>query len=98
VFNEIYKTRNVTRAAENLGMAQSTVSIQLSKLREHFSDNLFSRTSKGMEPTPHAESVIVDVRAAIAALDNALAHRNIFDPKTEEREFKVCMTDISEVV
>ncbi|MFD2272119.1 LysR family transcriptional regulator [Undibacterium arcticum] len=36
VFDEIYKTRNVTRAADNLGMPQSTVSIALGKLRKTF--------------------------------------------------------------
>ena len=98
IFDEIYKTRSVTKASENLGMAQSTVSIGLNKLRIHFGDRLFSRTSKGMEPTPHAQNVISEVRAAIAALDNALSNRVVFNPKEEEREFKICMTDISEIV
>jgi DNA-binding transcriptional LysR family regulator len=98
VFDEIYKTRNVTRAADNLGLPQSTVSIALGKLRAHFGDRLFSRTAKGMEPTPHAQDVIADVRRAIEALADALAHRVGFDPATETREFRVCMTDISEIV
>ncbi|MFD2272118.1 hypothetical protein ACFS07_15615 [Undibacterium arcticum] len=51
-----------------------------------------------MEPTPHAQDVILDVRATIAALEHALSHRVIFDAKKETREFKICMTDISEVV
>ena len=98
VFDEIYKTRNVTRAADNLGLPQSTVSIALGKLRVHFGDRLFSRTAKGMEPTPHAQDVIADVRRAIEALGHALTHRDGFDPATEKREFRVCMTDISEIV
>ncbi|MEG0882254.1 MAG: LysR family transcriptional regulator, partial [Janthinobacterium sp.] len=40
IFDEIYKSRNVTRAAENLGLPQSTVSIGLGKLRTHFGDRL----------------------------------------------------------
>jgi DNA-binding transcriptional LysR family regulator len=98
VFDEIYRTRSVTRAADNLGLPQSTVSIALGKLRHHFGDRLFSRTAKGMEPTPHAQDVIVDVRRAIEALAHALTHRDDFDPATEMREFRVCMTDISEIV
>jgi DNA-binding transcriptional LysR family regulator len=98
VFDEIYKTRNVTRAAENLGLPQSTVSIALGKLRRHFGDRLFSRTAKGMEPTPHAQDVIADVRRALEALGHALTYRDCFDPATEAREFRVCMTDISEIV
>lgn len=98
VFDEIYKTRSVSRAADNLGLPQSTVSIALGKLRSHFGDRLFSRTAKGMEPTPHAQDAIVDVRRAIEALGNALTHRDDFDPAAATREFRICMTDISEIV
>src|SRR5881392_197169 len=97
VFDEMYKTRNVTRAAANLGLPQSSVSLALGKLREHFGDRLFSRTANGMEPTPRAENAIADVRMAIGALQQALAGQPVFDPGASEREFSICMTDISEV-
>lgn len=51
LFNEIYKTGSVSRVAERHGLAQGTASIALNKLRSHFGDKLFSRTSRGMEPT-----------------------------------------------
>jgi len=54
IFVEIYKTQSVSRAAERLGIAQSTASMALNKLRRHFGDKLFCRTSRGMEPTPKA--------------------------------------------
>lgn len=98
IFDEIYKTRNVTRAAEHLGLPQSTVSIGLGKLRSQFNDRLFSRTSNGMEPTPRAQLAIQDVRNCIAALQDALASQATFEPAQSQREFKICMTDISEVV
>jgi DNA-binding transcriptional LysR family regulator len=98
VFDAIDKTRHLSRAAENLGLPQSTVSIALGKLRRHFGDRLFTRSARGMVPTPYAEHVIVDVRAAIAAMEQALAHRPSFDPAREQREFRIGMTDISEVV
>jgi DNA-binding transcriptional LysR family regulator len=98
IFDEIYKARNVTRAADNLGLPQSTVSIALGKLRQHFGDRLFSRTTKGMEPTPRAQNAIADVRMSIAALQQALASQPVFEPGVSQREFRICMTDISEVV
>lgn len=98
IFDEIYKTKNVTRAADNLGLPQSTVSLGLGKLREHFNDRLFSRTAKGMEPTPRAGNAIEDVRRAIQALQHALADQPVFDPAGSTREFRICMTDISEIV
>jgi DNA-binding transcriptional LysR family regulator len=98
VFEEIYSSGSITRAAENLGMAQPTASIALARLRRHFGDPLFIRTPRGMEPTPHALEILADVRAATAALHSALRHKKEFAPQDSEREFKICMTDISEIV
>jgi DNA-binding transcriptional LysR family regulator len=98
IFDEIYKTGNVTRAAANLGLPQSTVSLGLGRLRSHFNDRLFSRTARGMVPTPRAQNAIGDVRRAMQALQHALADQPVFDPAGSTREFRVCMTDISEIV
>ena len=98
IFDEIYKTGNVTRAAANLGLPQSTVSLGLGRLRSHFNDRLFSRTARGMVPTPRAQNAIADVRRAMQALQHALADQPVFDPAGSAREFRVCMTDISEIV
>lgn len=98
IFDEVYKTRNVTRAAANLGLPQSTVSLGLSRLREQFNDRLFSRTARGMEPTPRAANAIADIRLALQAMQSALADEPVFDPAASQRVFTVCMTDISEIV
>jgi DNA-binding transcriptional LysR family regulator len=98
VFDEIFKTGNVTRAAHNLGLPQSSVSLALGKLRGHFNDQLFSRTAKGMVPTPRAQNAIGDVRRSIVALQHALADQPVFDPAASARQFRICMTDISEIV
>jgi DNA-binding transcriptional LysR family regulator len=98
IFDEIYKTGNVTRAAANLGLPQSSVSLGLGKLRSHFNDRLFSRTARGMVPTPRAQNAIGDVRRAMQSLQHALADQPVFDPAGSAREFRICMTDISEIV
>ena len=54
VFIEVYKTQSVSLAAQRLSMAQANASACLGKLRRHFGDPLFCRTSRGMEPTPYA--------------------------------------------
>ena len=98
VFDEIYKTRSVTAAALALGLGQPAVSIALSRLREHFGNPLFVRTSNGMEPTPFGEELVGPVRAALDALDLVLGHSQDFDPSLADRTFRICMTDISQLV
>jgi DNA-binding transcriptional LysR family regulator len=98
IFDEVYKTRHVSRAAERLDLAQATVSIALGKLRKKFNDPLFTRTARGMLPTPFADALIADVRSTLSAMDKALNRRLAFDPKSTTREFHIACTDISEVV
>ena len=98
VFDEIYKTRSVSAAAMALGLGQPAVSVALSKLRHHLGDPLFVRTSTGMEPTPFGEGLVQPVRAVLDALDQVMGHRNEFDPASSARTFRICMTDISQLV
>ena len=98
VFVEVYKTQNVSRAAERLGIAQASASVALNKLRHHFGDRLFARTSRGMEPTPYAHQIHADVLATIERLGRLAGAHATFDPATSERQFRIGMTDISEIV
>lgn len=95
VFDEVYKTRSVSRAGENLGIAQSSISIALARLRRHFGDPLFVRTSDGMLPTPHATSLVEPVRQALELLRGITRQRAVFDPARAQRTFRICMTDIT---
>ncbi|MBO9515838.1 MAG: LysR family transcriptional regulator [Variovorax sp.] len=98
VFDEVYKTGSVSKAAERLGIAQAAASTMLNKLRAHFDDRLFARTAQGMQPTPYAQRLCVHVREVLAQLEQARGSRIGFDPREARRSFRICMTDISEVV
>ena len=98
VFDAIYRTRSVTAAANALDLGQPAVSVALAKLRAHFGNPLFVRTSRGMEPTPFAESLVRPVRGVLDALDLVLGHENEFAPASSDRTFCLCMTDISQLV
>ena len=98
VFVEIYKTQSVSRAAERLGIAQASASIALGKLRHHFDDRLFSRTSQGMEPTPRARLVYPELLEVLLRLERARGSRAAFSPVEAQRRFRIGMTDISEIV
>jgi DNA-binding transcriptional LysR family regulator len=98
VFVEIYKTKSVSRAASQLGMEQASASIALNKLRQHFDDRLFVRTAEGMTPTPRAQGIYPELQEALARIEAARGAPAAFSPATAAREFRICMTDISEII
>lgn len=95
VFDEIYKTRSVSRAGENLEIAQTSVSLALARLRRQFNDPLFVRTGSGMMPTPHAVALAQPLRQALELLRVATQQQVVFDPSSSSRHFHIAMTDIS---
>ena len=53
----LLRERNVTKAADHLGLSQPALSNGLRRLRELFDDPLLIRTSQGMTPTERAEQL-----------------------------------------
>ena len=98
LFDDIYRTRSVTRTAENLGQSQPTISIWLGKLRAHCNDPLFVRTSAGMAPTPRADDLIPAIRATLELMRQISGQPVGFDPATSQRQFRICTMDSSHVV
>jgi DNA-binding transcriptional LysR family regulator len=97
LFDVLYSTRSVTRAAEQLGQSQPTVSIWLGKLRDQLRDPLFVRTPAGMQPTPRADALIGQTREVLESLRRLAAWEADFVPATAQRRFCICMTDASHV-
>lgn len=97
LFDLLYRTNSVTRAAEAMGQSQPTVSNWLGRLRKQLGDELFIRTAAGMQATARAEELIVPVREALEALRRIAAPAEAFDPLSATRRFRICMTDASHV-
>ncbi|QHE87539.1 LysR family transcriptional regulator [Hydrogenophaga sp. BPS33] len=98
VFDEIYRTASVSKAAERLGISQAAASTALIKLRAHYGDTLFSRTARGMQPTPYAQAIQPSLRAVLDHLEQTHRSRGGFEPSEARRTFRIGMTDISEIV
>ncbi len=98
VFDAVRRHRNVSRAAEAIGLSQPAVSNALRRLREQLHDRLFVRTAAGMMPTAVAEELGGTVSGALAQLSASLARRRGFDPANETRTFTLIMTDIGQIV
>ncbi|CAG2141383.1 LysR family transcriptional regulator [Cupriavidus numazuensis] len=87
VFLTLMEERNVTRAAERLGMTQPALSNALARLRDMLQDPLFIRERYGMQPTEKAEAMAPGIAAAIAELDQLVLGQQAFDPAKAERLF-----------
>jgi DNA-binding transcriptional LysR family regulator len=94
VFQAVHAARNVSRAAESLGLSQPAVSHALTRLRLALRDPLFVRTAGGVTPTAKAEHLARQVEAALKILDVALHESERFDPARSQRRFVVHMSDI----
>ena len=68
LFDALFATGSVTKAAEKLGQSQPTISIWLARLRKELDDPLFIRSAEGMLPTPRAEALIGTARQALEML------------------------------
>lgn len=97
LFDALFDTGSVTKAAEKLGQSQPTVSIWLARLRRELDDPLFVRTAEGMLPTPRAEALIGTARLALEMLRRLSDLHTDFDPATAKRRFCICMTDASHI-
>lgn len=97
LFELLYSTRSVSRAAEQLGQSQPTISIWLGKLRRELNDPLFVRTPRGMEPTARADELIATAHEILESLRRFSTKKEEFRPESSSRKFRICMTDASHV-
>lgn len=96
LFDAVYRTGNVSRAAELLDLTQPAASQGLTRLRALIHDPLFMRTAGGVQPTPKAQRLAQPVRHALATLEQALGETASFDPAVSRRSFQIHMSDIGE--
>ena len=90
--------RNVTRAAERLGITQPALSNALNRLRETLNDPLFIRERYGMRPTPKAEQLAQVVGAALSSIDKVILGQQDFDPLNATRLFMVAPNSYVEFI
>ncbi len=97
VFNELLIERRVARVADKLGLTQPSVSNALSRLRKTLDDELFIRTSNGMEPTRYASQLAEPISSALSTIRNSLNQQAAFAPATSTRKFTISAADVGEV-
>lgn len=96
VFDAIYRTRNISRAAEQIGLSQPATSQALTRLRLVLRDQLFERAMGGVRPTDRATRLARSVQAGMALLEAGLQEDDLFDAFTSTSEVRLHLTDIGE--
>ena len=88
------RTRQVTRAAQHLGVGQPAMSAALSRLRVLFADPLLVRRGNEMMPTKRALKLASQVRDILRDIDAMVALAGPFDPASSNHEFRLRMSDL----
>ena len=92
VFQVLLEERNVTRAAGRLNLTQPAISRNLARLRQLFNDPLFTRTPKGLSPTPRAEALALQLQHSLQEI-SLLIEPPQFIPGQAENIFRLATTD-----
>ena len=96
LFDAVYRTQNVSRAAELLDLTQPAASQGLTRLRALVHDPLFVRAGGGVQPTPKATRLADPIRLALVTIEQALSESAGFEPLQSRRSFRIHMSDIGE--
>ena len=92
----LLRERNVTQAANQLGLSQPAMSNGLRRLRTMFQDPLFVRTSDGMTPTLRALELEPLVKEILSGVDRAIQPVADFDPIEAQMVFRIMASDYAE--
>jgi len=92
----LLREKNVTRAAEQLGITQPAMSNGLKRLRGIFNDPLLIRSSEGMTPTERALELQPALRTALFDLQKVLEPNQSFEPKESKRMYRIMASDYAE--
>lgn len=85
--------QSVTRAANRSFVSQPAMSGALTRLREHFQDELVVRVGRSMVLTPFGASLAPRVSELLANLNTLVRSRPGFDPQTTDRIFTVVASE-----
>lgn len=92
----LLREKNVTRAAEQLGITQPAMSNILRRLRGLFGDPLLIRSSEGMTPTEYALELQPRIREILESTSQLLKPRSEFRPYSTARIFRIMTSDYAE--
>ncbi|QOL24379.1 LysR family transcriptional regulator [Thalassotalea sp. LPB0316] len=94
IFTALMHERNLSHAAENLGMSQPAVSQALKRLRSVYNDPLFERKSGQMMPTLKAMAIAPVIEDMLNNVSLTLPDMHTFDPNKAKLNYKLNITGV----
>jgi len=96
-FDAIYRHHSLSAAATELGLTQPAISAALKRLRTHFDNPLFVRTSHGMRPTPHADAMSAAIARALDIL-RGVGQAQVFSQASTTVHYRIYINDVGMLV
>jgi DNA-binding transcriptional LysR family regulator len=94
----LLSVKNTTHAGRRINRSQPAMSSALSRLRDHFEDDLLTQVGRNLVPTPLGESLAAQVRDVLTRAEATLDARSVFNPDKAHRQFKLMMSDFVSTV
>ncbi|HEX5285694.1 MAG TPA: LysR family transcriptional regulator [Polaromonas sp.] len=85
--------QSVTRAANRIFVSQPAMSGALTRLREHFQDELIVRVGRTMVLTPFGANLTPRVSELLVNMNSVVRSRPGFDPATTDRSFTIIASE-----
>jgi DNA-binding transcriptional LysR family regulator len=74
----VYEHRNLTKAADAIGISQSSISKNIQKLESHLAVLLFDRHTRDVAPTPAGQALYRDALHCISAMQSLVSHARFY--------------------
>jgi len=92
----IFQHRNISHAAEYLGVTHGAVSQALSRLRVFFRDPLLTQVKNRMVLTPLGETLEKSLQELLAVAERTVLVHEAFEPHQATGSIDICITDVGE--
>lgn len=92
ILDALCRFGSVSKAAEALSLSQPAVSHALNRLRGVTQDPLFTRSGRGLVPTPRARALAEEVAGIVAAAQASLRPER-FDPELDSAVVRLGLSD-----
>jgi len=97
VLAQIHESGSLTKAAQEIGLTQSTLSHTLERMRLAFDDSLFVRHGRGLVPTERCDKLVPQIRRLLEDFD-LMARPHEFDPANSSEQVTIACNHYERVV